>query len=242
VAKREKSDFWIRLGAVLFYPISALGKHSEKGTEHIPAEGGVIFAMNHVSHLDPPIDGVFVHRNKRVPRFMAKDSLFKVFFFGKLLGGSGGIPVYRGTGDAKDSLRDAITALKEGKLVVIYPEGTITRDPDGWPMWPRTGVARLALEAGVPVIPAARWGTQDILNGYTKKFRPFPRKKIYTTVGEPMDLAEYRDQEVTTKLLREVTNDVMARVRDLLAEVRDEQAPEEFYKPRASHTKPETAG
>jgi 1-acyl-sn-glycerol-3-phosphate acyltransferase len=226
----------------LFYPIAAMGKRIERGRERVPVTGGAILAMNHISHLDPVVDAVFVHRNKRVPRFMAKDSLFKVFFFGKLLGGSGGIPVYRGTGDAKDSLRDAITALKEGKLVVIYPEGTITRDPEGWPMWPRTGVARLALEAGVPVIPAARWGTQDILDGYTKKFRPWPRKKIYTTVGEPMDLAEYRDQEVTTKLLREVTNDVMARVRDLLAGIRDEPAPDESYKPRASHNKPEAAG
>ena len=232
MAKREKSDFWIRLGAVLFYPIAALGKRSEKGMEHIPAEGGVIFAMNHVSHLDPPVDGVFVHRNKRVPRFMAKDSLFKVPLFGTLLRGCGGIPVYRGTTDAKASLRDAIAAVDEGKFVVIYPEGTITKDPAGWPMTGRTGAARLALETGAPVIPVARWGTQDILNGYTKKFRPFPRKKITIIVGEPVDLARFQGKEVTTQLLREMTNEIMVRIRDLVAEARGEAAPAEFYKPK----------
>jgi 1-acyl-sn-glycerol-3-phosphate acyltransferase len=232
VAKREKSDFWIRLGAVLFYPLAALGKRTERGTEHIPAEGGVILAMNHVSHMDPVVDGVFVHHNKRVPRFMAKDSLFKVPLFGALLRGCGGIPVYRGTKDAKGSLRDAIAALENGKFVLIYPEGTITKDPTGWPMSGRTGAARLALETGAPVIPVARWGTQDIFNGYTKKFRPFPRKKISIIVGEPVDLARFLGKEVSTPLLREMTTEIMVRIRALVAEARGEEAPAEFYTPK----------
>jgi 1-acyl-sn-glycerol-3-phosphate acyltransferase len=114
---------------------------------------------------------------------------------------------------------------------VIYPEGTITKDPDGWPMAPRTGVARLALANDVPVIPAARWGTREIYDGYSKKFRPFPRKTVTSIFGEPIDLSAYRGQPATAQVLREVTDLLMGRVRDLVAEARGEQAPDGFYSP-----------
>lgn len=231
MGKREKGGFWVGAAASLFYPLSWLGKRTYRGVEKVPATGGALLVMNHVSHLDPPNDAVFVHRNKRVPRFMAKDSLFKVPVFGKILAGSGGIPVYRGSSSAAGSLRAAHAALREGKLVVIYPEGTITKDPTGWPMRARTGVARLALENDVPILPVARWGTNTIWDGYTKKFRPFPRKRVWTVVGDPVDLSAYRGQPVTNHLLREVTDLLMTRVRDLLADIRDEPAPAAFFTP-----------
>ena len=234
MARREKSGFWVLFTAVFFYPMAWLGKTTYLNRERLPEEGAALLVMNHISHLDPPVDAVFVHRNKRVPRFMAKDSLFRVPMFGRMLRGSGGIPVYRGSSEAKDSLRAAHEALREGKVVTIYPEGTITKDPTGWPMRARTGVARLALQNDVPVIPAARWGTNDILNGYTKKFRPFPRKKVVLLVGEPIDLSAYRQRPVTSALLREVTDLVMVRVRELLAEIRQEDAPAEFFRPGAT--------
>ena len=106
----------------------------------------MLVVMNHISHIDPPIDAVFVHRNGRVPRFLAKDSLFRMPVFKHMISGAGSIPVYRASASAGDSLVAAKEALRDGKLVVIYPEGTITRDPDGWPMRSRTGVARLALD------------------------------------------------------------------------------------------------
>ena len=99
----------------------------------------------------------------------------------------------------------------------------------------RTGVARLALdclEHDVPVLTAARWGTNDILNGYTKKFRPFPRKQIFFDVSPAVDLSAYRDRPVTNEVLREITDMLMDRVRGQLAEVREEPAPAEFYLPR----------
>nr|WP_018682105.1 lysophospholipid acyltransferase family protein [Actinokineospora enzanensis] len=231
MGKREKGGFWVGAAAVVFYPLSWLGKRTYRGAEKLPREGAGLLVMNHISHLDPPNDAVMVHRNGRVPRFMAKDSLFKVPVFGKMLAGSGGIPVYRGAAEARDSLRAAHDALREGKLVLIYPEGTITKDPDGWPMRPHTGVARLALETDAPVIPAARWGTNRIWDGYTKKFRPLPRKEVVTLVGDPVDLSAYRGQPVTNRLLRDVTYLLMTEVRALLAEVRGETAPEEFYRP-----------
>jgi 1-acyl-sn-glycerol-3-phosphate acyltransferase len=124
--------------------------------------------------------------------------------------------------------------------VVIYPEGTITRDPEGWPMRSRTGVARLALDcvdSGVPVVTAARWGTRDILNAYTRKFRPFPRKKIRFNVSSPVDLTEFKGREPDNETLREVTEFLMTRVRDQLAELRDEPAPAEFYSPAKARKK-----
>jgi 1-acyl-sn-glycerol-3-phosphate acyltransferase len=233
LARREKGGFWVGVAAALLYPLSWLSKFTQRGNERIPREGGLLLVMNHVSHFDPVIDGVFVHKNKRVPRILAKESVLRIPIFGRIARGVGTIPVLRGTNDANQSLGAAIRALDEGKLVVIYPEGTITKDPAGWPMYPRTGVARLALETSAPVIPVARWGTQAILNGYTKKFRPFPRKPVDVLVGEPVDLSPYRGQEITPQLLRDVTHLLMERVRELLAEIRQEPAPTEFFRPAA---------
>jgi 1-acyl-sn-glycerol-3-phosphate acyltransferase len=229
--RREKGGFWVGLTAVFFYPLSWMAKVSQRGNERIPREGGVLLVMNHVSHYDPVVDGVFVHRNKRVPRILAKESVLRMPVFGKMARGVGTIPVYRGTSDARHSLSAAFDALAEGKLVVIYPEGTITKDPAGWPMYPRTGAARLALDSEALVLPVARWGTQAILNGYTKKFRPFPRKPVRFEVGEPVDMSPYRGQEITPQLLRDVTTVLMERVRDLVAEIRGEPAPTDFFRP-----------
>ncbi|GLZ41707.1 lysophospholipid acyltransferase family protein [Actinokineospora sp. NBRC 105648] len=241
MGKREKGGFWVGAAAAVFYPLSWLGKRTYRDSGKLPADGPVLLVMNHVSHLDPPNDAVFVHRNKRVPRFMAKDSLFKVPLFGKMLAGSGGIPVYRGSAEAKHSLSAAHDALQTGKVVLIYPEGTITKDPDGWPMRARTGVARLALENDVPVIPGARWGTNRIWDGYTKKFRPFPRKRVVTLLGDPVDLSAYRGQPVTNQLLREVTDLLMSHVRTLLADIRQEPEPAEFFRPGARRGTDEAA-
>ncbi|HVK25417.1 MAG TPA: lysophospholipid acyltransferase family protein [Actinokineospora sp.] len=240
MGKREKGGFWVGVAASMFYPMAWLGKRVYVGGEKLPRTGGALLVMNHVSHLDPPNDAVFVHRHKRVPRFMAKDSLFKVPVFGKMLAGSGGIPVYRGSAEARDSLRAAHQALQDGKVVLIYPEGTISKDPTGWPMRARTGVARLALENDVAIIPAARWGTNRIWDGYTKKFRPLPRKTVTTVVGDPIDLSAFRGKPITNALLREVTDVLMTEVRDLLAGIRGEDAPAEFFRPGAKRD--ETAG
>jgi 1-acyl-sn-glycerol-3-phosphate acyltransferase len=225
LAGREKGGFWVGAAAVLFYPVSWIGKRVYTHAERVPREGPAILVMNHVSHMDPAVDAVFVHRQKRVPRFLAKESLARTPVFGKILVGAGSIPVYRGSAQAGDSLRAAHQALAEGKLVVIYPEGTITKDPEGWPKRSHTGVARLALDNDVPVIPVARWGTQQILDFYHKKLRVFPRKTVTHAVGEPVDLSAYRDKQQTGAVLREVTELLMEQVTELLSDVRGEQPP-----------------
>jgi 1-acyl-sn-glycerol-3-phosphate acyltransferase len=228
---RERSGIWITIAVGLLYPAARLlARRVAGGLENLPESGGALLVMNHVSHLDGPLDGVFVHKHKGVPSFMAKASLWNVPVLRVVLTGTGQVPVHRGTAGAADSTRDAAAVLEAGGTVVIYPEGTITKDPDGWPMSGRTGVARIALATGVPVIPIARWGTREILDHYNKKFRPFPRRTVTTLVGEPLDLSAYRDQPVTPQSLREVTDLAMSRVRDLLAEIRQQPAPDEFYR------------
>jgi 1-acyl-sn-glycerol-3-phosphate acyltransferase len=228
---REKSGFWVWLSATFFYPLCAgLARRETRNADRVPRQGGALLVLNHISHIDPMFDAVFVHKQRRVPRFLAKDSLFRPFLVGSVMRGAGQIPVYRGSAEAKDSLRDANAALANGKIVVIYPEGTITKQPEGWPMYARTGVARLALANDVPVIPVARWGTREILDGYHKKFRPVPRHDVTIAVGEPVDLSAYRDQPVTTQVLREVTDLVMAEVVSLVAQVRGETPPTETFR------------
>ena len=196
-----------------------------------PGQGAALLVANHISHLDPVISGLIVHRSRRVPRFLAKHSLWNVPVLGSALRGSGQIPVYRESADAQQSLRDGVAALNNGKVVVIYPEGTITRDPDGWPMHARTGVARLALRhrrAG-----RSRSSTGAPARSTTATTRSSARCRASRSPcasRRPVDLSAYRGRPIDAALLREVTDLLMARVRDLLAEVRGEPAPTEFFR------------
>lgn len=219
--RREPQGFWIAFCAAFFYPIGLLaGRSRFEGLANLPARGGALVVANHISHLDPVFTGLLVHRARRTPRFLAKHSLWGAPVLGWALAGSGQIPVYRETADARQSLRDATAALDEGKVVIIYPEGTITRDADGWPMRARTGVARIALASHVPVLPVVHWGTRDVYDGYSRRFRPLPRKPITVRCGPPVDLSDYRGRPVDAQLLREVTDLLMDRVRELLVDVR----------------------
>lgn len=221
---------WLGLAVVVFYPLQMLLARTRiEGLDRIPARGPALLVLNHVSHLDPVYDAVTVHRAGRLPRFLAKNTLWNVPVLRGVLTGVDQIPVYRGTADAQQSLRDAHDALTRDKVILIYPDGTITKDPDGWPMTPKPGVARLALEHDIPVIPVARWGTREIYDHYEKRFRPLPRKQVTYRIGEPIDLSAYRAEGESTRVLREVTELTMTRVRELLGEIRQEDPPNEFY-------------
>ena len=229
--RRERGGPWIGFAAVFFYPIGWLSARPRfEGLEHIPREGGVVIAANHISHIDPIYSGLAVHLARRVPRFLAKDSLWRVPVLGTVLRATQQIAVFRHTADAQLSLRDGFAALEAGKVLVVYPEGTISRDPAHWPMHARTGVARLALAADAPAVPMVHWGTHDVLDGYRKRYRPVPRTTVTVRCGEPVDLSAYRGRPIDAALLREVSDLIMTRVRDLLADVRAEPAPHEFYR------------
>jgi 1-acyl-sn-glycerol-3-phosphate acyltransferase len=233
--ERERGGFWVGFAAVFCHVLTAaLARRREHHAERLPARGGALLVLNHLSHLDPFYDAVLVHGHGRVPRFMGKHSLWRIPLAGALLRACRQIPVYRGTADAGESLRAAHASLANGEVVVIYPEGTITRDPDGWPGPSRTGVARLALAHDVPVVPIARWGTLDVYDHYRKRFRPLPRKTVVTVVGEPVDLSAHRGRTADADLLHEVTDLLMNRVTTLLAEVRGQEPPDGF--PRSGPT------
>jgi 1-acyl-sn-glycerol-3-phosphate acyltransferase len=242
---REKGGFWLGFTAALFYPITRLlGRWQWEGLERIPAagQGAALVVANHISYIDPIYTAVFVHRAGRIPRFLAKAGLWRIPMLRPILRATGQIPVYRDSADAQQSLRDGVQALREGKVVVIYPEGTITRDPDHWPMRSHTGVARLALTTDAPVLPVIHWGTQEVYDHYRKRFRPIPRKRIVVRCGPPIDLSAFRDQPVDAVLLRRVTDHVMNEVRELLAKERGEQPPAKFYRPLPTRPTRPTSG
>jgi 1-acyl-sn-glycerol-3-phosphate acyltransferase len=227
---KPRIGLFLRSLAVLVVGFNtALFKRRWRNIEAIPAEGPVIVAANHVSYVDPVILTYFVWEAARVPRYLAKVSLFKIPVVGWVIAKAGQIPVERGSRDAASSLDAAAAALRAGELVVVYPEGTVTRDPDFWPMSAKTGLARLALLVPeAKVIPVGQWGAQYAVDVYHKRYRPFPRKTVTVSAGAPVDLAKYAGAPPTTQVLREITNVIMVAVRDQVAEIRGESAPAEF--------------
>ena len=222
---------WIWLAVVLVKPIDRVFfKRRWRGQEHVPATGGVVLVANHVSQADWITMAEYVWDSGRIPRFLIKDSLFRVRGVRRLLSGAKQIPVSRGTAAARSSLEQAAAALERGEAVCIYPEGTVTRDPGFWPMQARTGVARLALATDRPIVPVCMWGPQHALDVEHKKVRPFPRHEVWCVAGPPLDLSAYRGRPLTAELLREVTDVIMSAIRDQLAKVRNETPPPEFFR------------
>ncbi len=229
----RKIGFWYRLAVVIIKPVLLLvTRHDWRGQEHIPADGGVIIAANHISHADPLVLAEYLmYAGGRLPRYMAKSTLFKGNgLVGRVMRGAKQIPVHRRTADASLALRDAVAALHSGECVVIYPEGTVSRDPQKWPMVARTGVARLALLSGVPVVPVAQWGAQEILDSYrTKGLHLVPPRTMRMLAGPPVDLSAYQGQELSTEVLRSATADVMSAIASQLGTLRGEAPPAEPF-------------
>lgn len=199
------------------------------GVENLPRDTGFVAAANHVTMVDPVTTAHFLYDNGFAGRVLAKESLFRVPVFGAVLRSSGMVPVHRGTARAADSLRGAVAALRSGECVVVFPEGTLTREPDMWPMAGKTGVARLALETQLPVVPVAQWGTHRLLARYGKLLKPIPRKPVTVVAGPPVDLSDLYDRPQDAATLREATERVMDAITGLLEEVRGERAPAERF-------------
>ncbi|MFE0100857.1 lysophospholipid acyltransferase family protein [Streptomyces sp. NPDC059009] len=230
---RRRIGFWYRLAAVIAKPpLVVLIKRDWRGMEHIPADGGFITAVNHNSHLDPFAYAHYQYNTGRVPRFLAKHGLFKKGFVGSVMRGTGQIPVYRESTNALSAFRAAIDAVERGECVAFYPEGTLTRDPELWPMTGKTGVARVALQTKCPVIPVAQWGANLVLPPYAKKPNLFPRKTHTVLAGPPVDLERFYDKEMTPEVLKDATEAIMAAITELLEELRGEKAPATRFDPR----------
>lgn len=218
---------------VLRRPMMLLTRRDWRGAQHIPATGGCVVAVNHVSEFDPLSAAHFVYDNGRLPRFLGKAEVFAIPLVGRILRSAGQIPVYRQSNDASKAFAAAVEAVRSGRCVIVYPEGTITRDPDGWPMVGKTGAARIALATGCPVVPIAQWGPQEVLAPYDWRPRVFPRKVMQIRAGAAVDLADLVDEPLTADLLRVATDRVMADIARLLEGIRGEQAPASRFDPRA---------
>jgi 1-acyl-sn-glycerol-3-phosphate acyltransferase len=226
------STTWRAISRIILRPtIRALMKHEWQGQENFPPDGGMIVAVNHLSYADVLAVSLFVDGTGRYPVFLAKSTLFKIKVLGPIIGKLGQLPVYRGQSDAALVLRDAEQGVRDGACVVFYPEGTVTRDPAMWPMVAKTGVARLALATGAPVIPVAHWGAQAILPYGSFKPHVIPRRRVRLIAGPPVDLSEFAGQPLDPPTLRAATDKIMADVAGLVGKLRGEDPPERPYHP-----------
>lgn len=223
---QRRLGFLRRLVVLLIKPtMTVLTRRSWTGTQHVPAAGGVIVVANHLSHADPLVCAHYVYDAGRWPQFLAKASVFRVPVVGWLLRRVRQIPVERGSADAARSLDALVAAIRQGAAVVVYPEGTLTREPDLWPMRGKTGAARLALATGAPVVPLAMWGPQRLHDPRTGRWRPWPRTPVVVAAGPPVDLSHWTGVAPSRAVLEEMSDVIMLRIRDLLAELRGGSPP-----------------
>lgn len=232
--RRGRLGLAYRLVILIVQPfLYLLTERDWRGKENLPPEGGFIVAANHVSHVDPFILGHALYRMGRPPRYLAKSELWKVPVVKWILSNARQIPVHRRTTDAALALKDAIAAVEDGECLAVYPEGTTTKDPSYWPMIPKTGVARLALMTGAPVIPVGQWGAQAIY-GQDRKLHLLPRHTVHVHIGPPVDLSAYEGKPLDSETLRAATTTIMQAVRRLVGEVRGEEPPAVVYDPQAA--------
>ena len=204
-----------------------------EGAELLPATGPVIVVGNHVSVVDALVLGAAVARRGRRVRMLATAGVFRVPVLGALLRSAGFVPVHRWSSDPASALAPARTALAAGQCVGLYPEGAITRHPDLWPARGKTGVVRLALDTGAPVVPLAQWGTHRLVGGEGSRWKalltPLTRPRIGVRVGAPMDLRALLGvscaADATAEQLRTGADAVMAALVAELAVLRGEPAP-----------------
>jgi 1-acyl-sn-glycerol-3-phosphate acyltransferase len=231
----EKTAIWRFLATLVIPLMGSLAKITIVDGDKAPKSGAFVLAPNHYSEIDPLVIGVAMWKVGRMPRFLAKASLFRIPGLGAIMRASKQVPVERsGSARAADPLAAARQITEHGLAVIIYPEGTLTRDPNYWPMRGKFGAARMALEADIPIIPVAHWGTQLVLPRYGK-LSLFPRKKIVVRYGDAVDLSEFRGRPINTTLLAAATTVIMNDITALLEDLRGESAPAERWDPAAMH-------
>lgn len=224
-----------KIGAGILIPIFRLVmKRDWRGAEKLPKSGPVIVVSNHLSYLDVLVLSDFLFTNGRAPRYLGKSGVFRVPIIGKIILAAGQIPVERETDDAKKAVDHAKILLEKGHLLGVYPEGTLTRDENLWPMIAKTGCARLALATDTPVIPIAQWGSQKILPRYTNRIHLFPRKTIEIRVGDPVNLAPWKGKHEDPQALVEATAAIMQALTVMIEDMRGEKRPALIFDPHSS--------
>jgi 1-acyl-sn-glycerol-3-phosphate acyltransferase len=224
---RQRLGFWCRSAVTLVKPLLvAATKRDWTGMEHIPASGGAIIAVNHMSEFDPFVVAHYVYDAGRWPQFLAKDSLFRIPVLGGVIKAIRQIPVARGTIDASKALNAAVSAVGRGEVVIIYPEGTTPKKGDLWPERGKTGIARLWLQTGVPVIPVATWGAHQVFDPRERKLHLGLNTPVTVRAGKPIDLSKYGGLPPTSVNLYAITDEIMSVLRRMVGEIRGETPPE----------------
>lgn len=222
--RSEKTFTWRFFAALVVPVVLLLARFRFRHAERIPAEGAFLMVANHYSDFDPLVTAYTLWKHGRVPHYLAKASLFRVPLVGGAFRATDQVPVERAVGGAAP-LAAAKQLIDKGLALVIYPEGTLTREPELWPMRGKYGAARLALQHGIPVIPAASWGAQRVLPRWSKRISLFPRKDIEVIVGEPLDLSAWAGKFESQTALAAATEAMMEAITALVEELRGEQAP-----------------
>lgn len=231
----EKTPIFRLLAAIALPFMYLVGKYELHGVENVPRSGAFVLSPNHYSNIDPLVMGLAVWKSGRAPRFLAKASLFRVPIIGGLLRASGQVPVERAgvtSAPGGNPMAAARIIAQNGLAVVIYPEGTLTREPNMWPMRGKSGAVRIALEQNIPLIPAAHWGTQAIMPRYGKSIRIFPlRKRVDVVFGAPVDLSPWEGRAADSAAVAEATEHLMRAITALVEDLRGEKAPLERWDP-----------
>jgi len=214
--------------------IKAITKRTWIGAENIPQTGAVIVANNHLSYFDVLNFAHYLYSNGRAPRFLGKVEVFRVPIIGRIILAAGQVPVERETPNAGKAVDHAKKLLEAGHLLGVYPEGTLSRDANHWPMVAKTGLARLALTTNTPVIPVAQWGSQIMMPTYSKKLKLFPRTQITMVAGKPVDLSPWYGKGEDPQALIEATAKIMLEITILLEQIRGEKRPEVIFDPHTS--------
>ncbi|WP_104480790.1 lysophospholipid acyltransferase family protein [Actinokineospora auranticolor] len=222
---RRGRGFWFSLAIDLIWPLMALATRLRfRGRDKLPKTGGLLLASNHLSFADPVTVTAFALSAGRIPRYLAKASLWKVPVIGKVVAGGGHIPVERNTSRARDAFTGAVEAVQRGECVMFFPEAGFSDDVDHWPSQRvKNGVARVALETGAPVIPVVNWGTHALLPATAKFPKLFPRKTVDIIAGDPVDLSDIEGTDRAA--MDQATKRIMHAITELLAELRGEEPP-----------------
>ncbi|WP_312855780.1 lysophospholipid acyltransferase family protein [Nocardioides stalactiti] len=220
--ERRGVPWWVAITVIK--PILVVVRRRDwRGTELLPGSGGVILAANHVSHVDPLLLSEMVLAQRRVPAFLAKSALFDRRLVGWWFRSAGHIAVDREEG--RQGYDAALAAVRSGRVVLVYPEGSITKADDGWPMAMKNGAARLALESGAPLLPVAQWGAQELLPAYSKRPHPLRRPRVLIEIGPPVDLDDLRGGGSVHEAASEGTRRLFEAIVGMLERVRGEGPP-----------------
>ena len=232
---QQKRGWAWSLAVPIFKPaLLAASRREWIDGEKIPATGGCIIVLNHISHADPLMAAHIVYDHGRLPRYLAKSGLFRGRFLRWFLHSAGQIPVERMSSRAAGAFDAAVEAVRAGECVVVYPEGTITRDPDLWPMSAKSGAARIALQTGCPVVPIGQWGAHEVLAPYGRRLHLLPRRTVRMKVGDPVDLGDLVAGQDDPATVAVATERIMDALTAIVSELRGQAPPSERFNLRRS--------